>query len=41
MDEGKTATAIEATGWAYLYEQGQSDTGVYQIQCRLTYEQEP
>lgn len=33
--------AIEALGWAYLYEQGVSDTGVYQIQCKLIYEQQP
>lgn len=37
----KTAVSIQATGWGYLYEQGQSDTGVYQIQCQLTYEQQP
>jgi hypothetical protein len=35
----KTATKIEALGWGYLFEQGQSDTGIYQIQCKLTYEQ--
>lgn len=39
LGAGKTAEAIEATGWGYLYEQGQSETGVYQIQCRLIYEQ--
>jgi hypothetical protein len=33
--------SIEAIGIAYLYEQGISDTGVYQIQCKLTYEQQP
>ena len=37
---GQTPRLIEATGWGYLYEQGQSDTGVYQIQCRLVYEQQ-
>ena len=37
----KTATAIEALGWGFLYEQGESDTGIYQIQCKLTYEQAP
>lgn len=36
---GKTATDIEATGQAYLYQQGESQTGVYQIQCKLTYKQ--
>lgn len=37
----KTATAIEAMGWAYLFEQGQSETGIYQVQCKLTYDQAP
>ena len=35
----KTAEKIEALNWAYLYEQGESSTGVYQITCKLTYEQ--
>ena len=39
LDTGKTATAIEALNWGYLYEQGQSETGIYQITCKLTYEQ--
>ncbi len=37
----QTALEIEATSWAYLYEQGNSETGIYQVQCRLIYEQEP
>ena len=37
---GKTAVDIMATGWGYLYEQGQSETGVYQIQCKLFYKQD-
>jgi hypothetical protein len=37
----RTALSIEALSWAFLYEQGQSQTGIYQIQCKLTYEQEP
>jgi hypothetical protein len=37
----KTATAIEYLGWAFMLEQGQSETGIYQIQCKLTYEQAP
>ena len=41
LGSGKTATWIEATGFGYLFEQGQSETGIYQIQCRLTYEQQP
>lgn len=39
LGTGKQATQIEALGWAYLYEQGASDTGIYSIQCKLTYEQ--
>jgi hypothetical protein len=41
LDSGKTALSLEATGWGYLYQQGESATGVYQIQCRITYKQEP
>jgi hypothetical protein len=37
----QTAEKIEALGWAYLYQQGESDTGIYQIQCKLTYSQAP
>lgn len=39
LDAGKTPLEIEAIDWAYLYEQGQSDTGIYQIRCRLIYRQ--
>ncbi len=39
LASGKTAEQIEATGWGYLFEQGVSDTGIYQIQCRLIYRQ--
>jgi hypothetical protein len=39
LGAGKTAESIEAVNWAFLYEQGESGTGIYQIQCRLTYEQ--
>lgn len=41
LSEGKTAVSIEASNWAYLYEQGTSDKGIYQIQCKLVYEQQP
>ncbi len=41
LDAGKTARKIQALGWAYLYQEGQSSTGVYQIQCRLEYKQVP
>lgn len=32
---------LRATGWGYLFSQGESGTGVYQIQCKLAYEQQP
>ena len=37
----KTAIAIEALTWGYIFEQGESQTGVYQVNCRLVYEQTP
>jgi hypothetical protein len=37
----QTATAIEAVIGGSLFEQGESQTGIYQIQCKLTYEQRP
>jgi hypothetical protein len=40
LPSGKTADEIEALGWGYLYEQGESETGIYQVQCRLVYEEE-
>ncbi len=40
LGSGQTPELIEATGWGYLYEEGNSDTGIYQIQCRLLYKQE-
>jgi len=36
---GKTPTAIEALGWAFVYESGDSQTATYRIQCKLIYEQ--
>ena len=41
LASGKTAEKIEALGWAYLYQPGDSGTGIYQIQCKLTYQQQP
>lgn len=38
---GKTPESIEALGAGFLYEQGQSATGIYQIQCKLVYDQVP
>ena len=39
LGAGKTPFKIEATGWGCLFEQGQSETGIYVIQCKLTYSQ--
>ncbi len=41
LGTGKNATEINATSWGFLFEQGESETGIYQISCRLEYEQEP
>jgi len=41
LDAGKTAETIEALGHGSLFEFGESSTGIYQIQCRLVYEQDP
>jgi hypothetical protein len=41
LPAGKTAEKIEALDNGYLYQEGSSGTGIYQILCRLTYEQEP
>lgn len=40
LPEGAEATEIEALGWGILFQQSESETGIYQIQCRLIYEQE-
>lgn len=40
LDAGKTAESIEAVTWGFVYEQGESGTGIYQITCKLVYEQE-
>jgi len=37
LDTGLTPDFIEALTWGYLFEEGQSQTGRYQIQCRLVY----
>ena len=36
----KKASRIEALEDGYLFEQGQSETGDYQVVCKITYEQE-
>jgi len=37
---GQTPTKIKALGQGYLYQEGESNTGIYQVQCKLEYEQE-
>jgi hypothetical protein len=41
LGSGKKAVQLEATGWAFLFARGESQTGIYQIQARLVYEQDP
>ena len=41
LPTGKTAEKIQALDCGYLYDQGPSGTGTYQIICRLEYSQEP
>jgi hypothetical protein len=36
----QTAESVEAEN-GFLYEQGESSTGIYQIMCKLTYRQAP
>lgn len=37
LSTGKTAETIEALGWGYPFDESESGTSVYQIQCKLTY----
>ena len=39
MEANQTAKKIEALGWGFLVQQGDSGTGIYQVQCKLTYGQ--
>ena len=39
LASGKTAESIEALGWGFLQEFGESGVGLYQIQAKLTYNQ--
>jgi hypothetical protein len=39
LGSGKTAETIESLGQPILFEFGESGTGIYQLQCRLTYQQ--
>jgi hypothetical protein len=41
LGEGKTPLSIEAIGWGYIMDAGESGTAVYQITCRLVYDQVP
>jgi hypothetical protein len=40
LGTGQTPTKIEVLGWAFIYQQGSSSTGVYSVQCKLTYSQD-
>lgn len=37
----QTAESIETLNQAFLFDQGASSTAIYQVQCRLTYLQQP
>jgi hypothetical protein len=39
LDDGKTPESVEPLGLPILIEFGESGVGIYQLQCRLTYEQ--
>ena len=39
LASGKTPVKIEALGCGYLFQVGDSGNGIYQVQCRLEYEQ--
>ncbi len=39
MNTNQEPVSIEAVSWAYWLEKGKSDTGIYQINCKLTYGQ--
>lgn len=41
LPTGKTADKLEALDGGYLYQEGGSGTGIYQILCRLEYTQVP
>lgn len=40
LGAGKIAEKIEATTWGFLFQEGESNTGIYQIMCKLTYLQD-
>jgi hypothetical protein len=40
LNSNQYPIAIQATSWAFLSEQGESTTGVYQILCKLVYDQD-
>jgi hypothetical protein len=39
LNANQTAEEIVTLGQPYLFQQGESSTGIYQIQCKLTYRQ--
>jgi hypothetical protein len=40
MPDGCIPEKIETTGWAYLMAEGNSETAIYHVQCRLIYEEQ-
>ena len=41
LASGQTAESVTADSWGYLWEKGESGTGVYQVQCTFIYTQAP
>lgn len=41
LDAGQTPIEISANNWAFLFEEGSSGSGIYQITAQLVYEQAP
>lgn len=39
LSAGRTAQSIQALGQGYLLTDGEAKTGIYEIQCKLVYEQ--
>ena len=40
LNSSQHPVAIQATSWAFISEQSESTTGVYQILCKLVYDQD-
>ncbi len=39
LGSGRISEKMEAVNWGYLFQSGESATGIYQIQCQLQYMQ--